>query len=127
MAEDGKVLIDDLSWGEIEVSVAGRVRQFRDCKCWPGGASEWDWNETGTHHSPGIQVADIEQVLKHDIEVMILSRGQQRRLQVMEETKKFLRDRGIPFHIEETNQAVDHFNELSQQGKRVGGIFHTTC
>ena len=32
-------------WGRIEVEGVGT---FRDAKIFPGGAREWDWNETGT-------------------------------------------------------------------------------
>lgn len=127
MTEHPQTQITNLSWGEIEVTIDGKTRTFRDCKVWPGGASDWDWNETGTSHTPGIQIADIEEVLANDVEIMILSRGQQRRLQVKKETEEYLRNRGISVFIEETNQAIKHFNELSQQGKRVGGVFHTTC
>lgn len=127
MVDKKRVFVSDLSWGEIEVNVEGQTHHFRDCKIWPGGAREWDWNETGTHHSPGIQVADIKEILEQDVDVIILSRGQQRRLQVKDETKEYLRQRGIEFHIEETNQAVEHFNDLSKEGVRAGAVFHTTC
>lgn len=127
MSEEKKIIIKQLSWGEIELKVNGESRNFRDCKIWPGGAREWDWDETGTSHSPGIQIADVEEILDKEVEVIILSRGQQRRLQVMQETQDYLDQQDITYHIEETNQAVDHFNELSRAGKRVGGVFHTTC
>ena len=124
---DQPIVINDLSWGEIVVQVEGQRRRFRDCKIWPGGAREWDWNETGTDHGSGIQVGDVREVVEKGAEVVILSRGQQRRLQVQDETEGYLREHEVEFHIEETNQAVDHFNQLSRQGKRVGGLFHTTC
>jgi hypothetical protein len=43
------------------------------------------------------------------------------------ETEELLRSRRIPYHIEETKQAVALFNRLMEKGKRVGGIFHSTC
>jgi len=127
MSEENNVLIKNLSWGKIELKVNGDTVSFRDCKIWPGGAREWDWDETGTSHSPGIQVADIEEFLDKDVEIIILTRGQQSRLQVMKETQIYLDRADITYYIEDTNQAVDHFNELSRAGKRVGGVFHTTC
>ena len=30
----------------------------KDFKLYPGGGREWDWNETGTRHVPGIQPGD---------------------------------------------------------------------
>jgi len=119
--------ITDLSWGTIEVKMGDKTLHFRDAKIWPGGAREWDWNETGTGHSPGVQIADVEELFDHDPEVIILSKGQNRRLQVKQETRLFLEKQGISYYLEETNQAVKHFNELSQEGKQVAGLFHTTC
>lgn len=122
-----ETLITNLSWGEMEVSVDGEKQHFKDCKVWPGGAREWHWDETGTHHSPGIQPADIEEILEHEVETIILTRGQLGRLGVSGETETFLHEKGISYHIEKTGKAVDLFNKLAGQGKRVGGVFHSTC
>ena len=122
-----EALITNLAWGEMEVTVAERKLHFKDCKVWPGGACEWNWGETGTHHSPGIQPADIDEVLAQDVEVVVLSRGVFGRLNVCKETKALLRERGIAYHIEKTKKAVPLFNKLVRQGKRVGGVFHSTC
>lgn len=119
--------ITHVSWGRIEVTIGETHHEFKDCKVWPSGAVEWDWDLTGTRHSPGIQVADIEEVLDHGIDVMVLSRGMQLRLQTSPETMAELRRRGIEVHVEETAAAVERFNALAAQGRRVGGIFHSTC
>ena len=122
-----ETLITDLSWGNMEVSVAGEKQQFKDCKVWPGGAREWRWGETDTHHSPGIQPGDIQELLEHEVEFVILTRGQLGRLGVASETKEFLNERGVEYRIEKTKKAVALFNDLVQKGKRVGGVFHSTC
>ena len=119
--------ITHISWGRMEVTINEQVLIFKDCKVWPGGAKEWDWSITGTHHRPGTQPADIEEILEHDVEVMVLSRGIELMLHICPESEQMLRSKGIEYHIKETNQAVALFNQLSQQDKRVGGIFHTTC
>lgn len=111
----------------MEVASNGRVHRFKDCKVWPEGAKAWDWNITGTRHQPGTQPADIEEILDQGVDVMILSQGMQLMLHTCPETEEMLRSRGIEYHIEETTQAVGIFNELTQQGRRVGGIFHSTC
>jgi hypothetical protein len=121
------VLITHISWGLMEVTIDGRTEQFKDCKVWPGGAKEWDWNLTGTRHHPGTQPADIAEILEQGIEVLILSRGMDLVLQTHPDTEKLLQGKGIEYYIEETKTAVAHFNQLSQAGKRVGGIFHSTC
>jgi len=122
-----ETLITSLSWGSMEVSIDGETRVFKDCKVWPDGAREWRWGETGTHHSPGIQPADIEEILALDVDVLVLGRGQLGRLGVSIETDDLLRKCGVSYHIEKTQKAVTLFNELVRKGKRVGGVFHSTC
>jgi hypothetical protein len=114
-------------WGKIEVTIGSRTLTFRDCKVWPGGATGWDWRITNTHHQPGTQPADVEEILEHGIDTMVLSRGASLALGTCPETEDLLRDRGIEYYIEETKKAVDLYNSLVEQGKRVGGIFHSTC
>jgi hypothetical protein len=111
----------------MEVNIGGEKHIFKDCKIWPGGARAWNWKETGTEHSPGVQPADIEEILEYGIEEMVLARGVYGRLKVCAETEALLREQGIPYHIEKTKKAVRLFNELAEQGKRVGGLFHSTC
>lgn len=119
--------ITHVSWGKIEVDVDGTKSQFKDCKVWPGGAENWDWRLTGTQHQPGIQPADVSDIVDRGVEVVILSRGMQLRLETCDETVQMLKSKGIECHVEETKRAVELFNQLTRQGKRVGGVFHTTC
>jgi hypothetical protein len=116
-----------ISWGRIELSIDGRTHTFKDCKIWPDGAKEWDWDLTGTRHQPGTQPADIEELLERRVEVIVLSRGMELVLQTCPETEELLCAIGIPYHIGETSRAVALFNQLWAAGKRVGGVFHSTC
>ena len=116
--------ITHLSWGKMEVEALG---QGRDYKLWPGGGRAWDWRETGTRHVPGIQVADVRELLDHGAELIVLSRGMDLVLQTCPETLDFLRARGVQVIIEETRAAVERYNQLAAEGERVGGLFHSTC
>ena len=116
--------IESLSWGRVEVE--GRYGPFKDAKLWPGGAREWDWNETGTQHSPGIQPADVEELLEHGATVVVLSRGQQDRLRVKPETLEMLEERGVDVHVLRTQEAVERYNEMAGEGE-VGALIHSTC
>jgi hypothetical protein len=49
------------------------------------------------------------------------------RLQVCPETKQILENKGIEYHIVDTKLAVELYNDLTRQGKRVGAAFHSTC
>jgi hypothetical protein len=99
----------------------------RDFKLYPGGGRAWDWRETNTHHVPGIQPADVEELLEKGSSVVVLSRGMQLALQTAPETIELLKGRRITFHVEETNAAVTLYNRLSEAGEQVGGLFHSTC
>ncbi len=116
--------IKNLSWGHIEVE--GQSVVFKDAKLYPGGAREWNWNETGTRHVPGIQPADVEELLEHGAKVVILSKGMAEQLGVCPETLRRLNKMGIPVHILQTEEAVRLYNELSEK-EYVGGLFHSTC
>jgi hypothetical protein len=109
-------------WGRVEAG--GRV--FRDAKLFPGGAREWDWNETGTRHDPGIQPADVEELLDRGAGEVVLSRGFHERLKVVPETLRLLEDRGVPVHVLPTDEAVRVYNEL-RAGRCVGALIHSTC
>lgn len=116
--------ITRLSWGHIEVE--GQPAPFKDAKLFPGGARAWDWHETGTRHVPGIQPDDVEELLQHGAEVVVLSRGFYERLQVCEETLRFLAEQEIPVHLLQTEKAVQLYNQLRRR-QAVGGLFHSTC
>ncbi|MBN2296108.1 MAG: Mth938-like domain-containing protein [Pirellulales bacterium] len=113
-----------IAWGRIEVDGLG---VFRDAKLFPGGGREWDWNETGTNHLPGIQPADVKELIEHGAEVIVLGRGMQLALQACPETLELLKEKSITAVVEETNRAVQAYNRLVDEGKAVGGFFHSTC
>lgn len=118
--------ISDLSWGSVEVDGPDGTETYRDAKLWPGGSRGWDWNETGTSHVPGIQPADVEEVVDNGAETVILSRGQNRRLQVQDETLEWLEERGVEVEVLESNEAVRRYNELADEAD-VGALIHSTC
>ena len=113
-----------MSWGQMEIEGLG---SGKDWKLWPGGGRTWDWNETGTRHEPGIQPADIDELLEHGSTTVVLSRGQEQRLRTTEAALDLLRERSVTVHVEETNAAVKRYNDLAEQGEPVGGLFHSTC
>ena len=116
--------INHVSWGRLEVE--GRAEPYKDAKLFPGGSREWNWRDTNTSHRPGIQIVDVEELLEHGAEVVVLSRGMAECLHVPSETLEFLKERQIPVHVLPTQDAVALYNKLAQI-EPVGGLFHTTC
>jgi hypothetical protein len=113
----------NLDWGRIQIDGFG---EFKDVKLYPGGARNWSWQETGTEHSPGVQFADVQELLDHGAEEVILTRGILGRLKVQHETVSKLEDMGITVHVLHTKEAVKLYNVLREE-KKVGGLFHNTC
>ena len=118
-------LVTHLSWGRLEVE--GWDGRFKDAKLFPGGAREWDWSETGTSHEPGVQLADVEELLDRGATLVVLSRGFHERLQVRRETLQKLEERKVPVYVERTGEAVRLYNELSKEHDKVGALVHSTC
>jgi len=116
--------VTHLSWGRLEVE--GEDGPFKDAKLFPGGAREWDWRETGTNHEPGIQPADVEELLEHGATTVVLSKGHHERLQVTPQTLRLLEGRGVSAHVRQTEEAVDLYNEL-RETEKVGALIHSTC
>jgi hypothetical protein len=85
--------ITEARWGRLELDDG---RSFKDAKLFPGGAREWNWRETGTRHVPGIQPADVEELLERGARVVVLSRGVWKRLRVCPETLQALERRDVP-------------------------------
>lgn len=113
-----------LSWGQMNVE--GQEAPYKDAKLYPGGSREWDWNETGTSHIPGIQPADVEELLQNGANIIILSKGINERLQTDPQTIEMLKKKGVTYHILQTEEAVKKYNQLCES-KLVGGLFHSTC
>lgn len=116
-------LITRFTWGRLEIEGGKR---FKDAKLFPGGSCEWDWSKTGTDHVPGIRPADVEELLEHGAKIIVLSKGMNERLQVCSETLEFLKQRGIDFHVLQSEEAVHLYNKLREK-ELVGALFHSTC
>ena len=98
----------------------------KDFKLYPAGGREWDWSETGTRHTPGIQPADVAELIDAGATTIVLSRGMDLRLNVSREMLDFLTVHSIASYVLETREAVKIYNELIAT-TAVGGLFHSTC
>ena len=112
-----------ISWGRMEVEGLGVGKDF---KLYPGGGRQWDWSQTGTRHVPGIQPADVEELLARGATTVVLSRGMDQQLQIDPATLTYLGMRSVEVRVLETRDAVKIYNELAEASP-VGGLFHSTC
>jgi hypothetical protein len=118
--------IDSIKWGEIIVSHSNKKQAYRDAKLWPEKSKEWDWKEAGTRHVPGIQIADLKEFIDQ-VDIVVLTRGMDLVLQVPQTTIDYVRAQGKECHVGQTKQMVELYNKLVGEGKKVGGLFHSTC
>jgi len=114
-----------LSWGKLEVEDSKVT--YKDAKLWPGGSREWDWNETGTKHAPGIQIDDVQELVDNGAKTVILSRGMNQRLQTKDETLNWLNEHGVEAKVLQTEKAVESYNDLANNDEQVGALIHSTC
>ncbi len=111
-------------WGLVRIDGHGTVK---DAKLYPGGARAWDWRETGTRHRPGIQPADVAELVEHGAMTVILSTGVLRMLGVCPETLQELKDQGVLVEVLPTPAAVEMYNRLADRAAAVGALIHSTC
>ncbi|KAJ1120073.1 hypothetical protein NDU88_008256 [Pleurodeles waltl] len=98
------------------MKVQGCPQMYKDCKVWPGGSRTWDWRETGTNHHPGVQPADLEEVVKKGVQTLVIGRGMSEALQVPTSTVEYLKKNGIEVVVLQTEKAVKEYNALAAQG-----------
>uniref|UniRef100_A0A3Q1B6U6 Mth938 domain-containing protein n=1 Tax=Amphiprion ocellaris TaxID=80972 RepID=A0A3Q1B6U6_AMPOC len=78
-------------------------------------------------HRPGVQPADLEEVLKKGVDLLVIGRGMSEALQVPSATLDFVQQKGVEVRVLQTEKAVAEYNKLAVQGAKVGGVFHSTC
>jgi hypothetical protein len=100
-----------ISWGRMEVEGLGVGTDF---KLYPGGVRAWDWAETGTRHSPGIQPADLEELVARGAATVVLSQGMNKQVHIRPDTCRYLDERSITVHVAETRQAAKIYNDLAE-------------
>lgn len=106
---------------EVEGPGAGK-----DFKLYPGGGREWDRPEAGMRHAPGIQPADVEELLAHGAAAVVLSQGIDRRLQADPATRQYQQRQSVEVRIAGTLEAAQIYNELAGTVP-AAGLFHSTC
>jgi hypothetical protein len=77
-------------------------------------------------HSPGIQPADVEELVARGATTVVLSQGMNKQLHVHPGTCRYLDERSVTVHVAETREAVKIYNDLAERAL-VAGLFHSTC
>jgi len=73
------------------------------------------------------EASDIMPLLKGNPECIVIGTGMDGALKIRSEVKQILEDKGVKLFRERTRNAVDVFNGLIADKKKVAGIFHVTA
>lgn len=81
--------------------------------------------ELGTDHLIGNW--EVEKLLSNHPEVVVIGSGTAGDLRVTEEIREKFKKAGVELRVLATPQAIEEFNRLYSQGKKVNILVHTTC
>ena len=110
-------MITDFSFGRI---VAKGQTYHHDIKIIQGAlVPDW-WRRSG--HT--VEIEDVLDALDTDLEVLVIGKGQPGYMQAADSLRQHLGDRNIKLIEEPTAKAIETFNRLHQEGRRVCGGFH---
>ena len=111
------VKIDEVKFGEITID--GKV-YYSDMAVW------WDGKPAMAAKSHEFDLLRVETLIKKKPEVIVVGTGLQGLMKVLPEAIQFCEDEGLKLYWDPTPKAVDFFNGLILQGKKVAGFFHVT-
>ena len=83
-----------------------------------------DWQREQSHL---FQKNDVENFLEEELEIIIFGTGKSGLAKVSDELKTFIKSRGIKLVIVPTAHAVQEYNEMNQENKKVVAFLHLTC
>lgn len=112
--------INHYSFGKM---VVGKEEYQADLIIFPDSVYKSWWRKEG--HS--LCLEDLTEVLKRDIEVLVVGTGAYGKMKVPETLISELKSKGIDVLVSETEKAINQFNSLLEQNKKVAGAFHLTC
>jgi len=90
----------------------------------PSGRVVSDWWRLEGHR---LQLPDIRDFLGEDFDAVVIGTGYSGLMRVDQEVLEVLRSRAREVHVYDTRRAVEVYNKLVSEGKRVLAMFHLTC
>jgi len=113
-------MITDFSFGRI---VANGQTCSNDIKMVQGAlVSDW-WRKSG--HT--VEIADVQDALDTELEILVIGMGQPGYMKITDSLRKHLAERNVKLIEEPTPKAIETYNRLYKEGRRVAGGFHVGC
>ena len=114
------VMIDSYSFGRIVVNGNAYANDIKII----GDAVVPEWWRTSGHTVAPEDVADLVQALP---DIVVIGKGKPGFMSVSPEVKRLFSDQGIRLIEEKTSRAIQTFNRLHKEGRKVCAGFHLTC
>ena len=112
--------IQDFSFGKMVIS--GKT-YTKDLKI-GGDTIIFPWWRKEGHR---VVLEDVEDLLKHDIEILILGQGEPGMMKSDISLKNYLKNKKITLIEKPTKDAISEFNTLIRKGRKIAAGFHLTC
>jgi len=112
--------IDSYQFGKV---VIDGVTYTSDCMIVEGVVQPNWWRRQG--HL--LCAEDLQQIVQAKPEVLVVGCGASGVMEVSEQAKRLLEEKGIVLEALRTDKACERFNELSRTGVNVAAALHLTC
>jgi hypothetical protein len=117
MVVKNMVKIDSAKFGEI--SIDGKV-YYSDVAVW------WNGKVALASKSHEFDILRLQELAGKKPDIIVVGTGMQGMLKVLPEVKQVCDDDNLTIYYDPTPKAIDMFNGLILQGKKVAGFFHLT-
>lgn len=77
-------------------------------------------------HTP-LGPEEVAEALLGDPQVLVIGAGQYGVLPIVGQAQEVLRQRGVEVHVLHAPQALELYNRLAGEGRRLAAIIHVTC
>lgn len=119
------IIVNSVDWGKIWVD----GKEYREVLIVGDKVFEREHEKLKQLFGTGHQIGDWETeiLLSNRPEVIVIGNGWDGVLEVNEKIKNKIEKIGMELKILKTPQAAEEFNRLSEAGKKVNALIHTTC
>lgn len=114
---DEMPIIESYSFGSIVIN----GKSYGDIKIHDNKIMSWQYTK---HHT--VTSGDVEDIIG-GIDFLVIGIGSSGEVQVEEEVLNLLREKGVGVIVDKTKEAVDEYNRLIKENKKVAAILHSTC
>ena len=113
-------MIENYTSGRI---IVNSMTYHQDLKIIHGQVADNWWRKSGHR----VDLNDMKDVLAASPDIIVIGTGYAEMMRVSDDLTTETRRRNIKLIAENTNKAVQTFNDLFSKGKNVSGAFHLTC